>query len=162
MARETLAGPILDLLGHLFILPHQASFKTSSRSPVATQPLSTHLLAEVAGQVSAGMWRLLTMNVSSLPLLCLQQWQILFEIIAVSAAAGGYASIKAFEAMAWLLHEPRLRAEVPVFCVVGVKPLLCNHRAPVSVSVGAVQLLTHLHTRLEVRNVFLHFFSLMT
>jgi hypothetical protein len=27
--------------------------------------------------------------------------------------------------MAWLLHEPRLRAEVPVFCIVGLKPLLC-------------------------------------
>lgn len=52
--------------------------------------------------------------------------------------------------MAWLLHEPRLRAEVPVFCVVGVKPLLCNNQSPVSVSVGAVHLLTHLHTRLEV------------
>ena len=37
-----------------------------------------------------------------------------------------------------------------MFCVVGVKPLLCNPRAPASVSAGAVHLLTHLHTRLEV------------
>jgi hypothetical protein len=52
--------------------------------------------------------------------------------------------------MAWLLHEPRLRAEVPVFCIVGLRPLLRNVRAPVTVSMGAVQLLLHLHTRLEV------------
>jgi len=147
IARDRLAGPILDLLGNLFILPSQASFRTT---PGAVPPLSSQLLSEVSGQVSAGMWRLLTMNVASLPSLGLEQWQILFDIIGINASSGGYASIKAFEAMAWLLHEPRLRAEVPVFCVVGVKPLLCNHRAPLSVSVGAVQLLTHLHSRLEV------------
>jgi hypothetical protein len=53
--------------------------------------------------------------------------------------------------MAWLLHEPRLVAKVPVFCIIGVKPLLRNPLAPLSVSVGAVHLLTHLHGRLEVR-----------
>jgi hypothetical protein len=52
--------------------------------------------------------------------------------------------------MAWLLHEPRLRAEVPVFCVMAIRPLLRNKGAPLSVSIGAVQLLSHLHTRLEV------------
>ena len=52
--------------------------------------------------------------------------------------------------MAWLLHEPRLVAKVPVFCIIGVKPLLCNPAAPLSVSIGAVHLLTHLHGRLEV------------
>ena len=58
--------------------------------------------------------------------------------------------------MAWLIHEPRLRAEVPVFCVTGIRPLLRNLRAPVSVSVGGIQLLTHLHNRLEV-NIMLYF-----
>jgi hypothetical protein len=53
--------------------------------------------------------------------------------------------------MAWLLHEPRLVAKVPVFCIIGVRPLLRNPQAPLSVSVGAVHLLTHLHGRLEVR-----------
>jgi hypothetical protein len=96
------------------------------------------------------MFSLLTLNVSMLPVLALEQWQILFDIISVAASAGGFASIKAFEAMAWLLHEPRLRAEVPVFCVVAIKPLLRNSKSPESVSVGAVQLLNHLHTRLEV------------
>jgi hypothetical protein len=48
-------------------------------------------------QVSAGVWRLITQNVSSLPKLRLDQWQILFDIIAVGAAAGGYSSVKAFE-----------------------------------------------------------------
>lgn len=52
--------------------------------------------------------------------------------------------------MAWLLHEPRLVAKVPVFCIIGVRPLLKNPLAPLSVSVGAVHLLTHLHGRLEV------------
>jgi hypothetical protein len=52
--------------------------------------------------------------------------------------------------MAWLLHEPRLVAKVPVFCIIGVRPLLRNPQAPLSVSVGAVHLLTHLHGRLEV------------
>lgn len=37
-----------------------------------------------------------------------------------------------------------------MFCVVGIKPLLCNNAAPLAVSVGAVHLLTHLHARLEV------------
>ena len=31
--------------------------------------------------------------------------------------------------MAWLLHEPRLIAKVPVFCIIGVKPLLRNNLA---------------------------------
>ncbi len=52
--------------------------------------------------------------------------------------------------MAWVLHEPRLVAEVPVFCLVGLKPLLTNDRAPVSVSVASAELLYHLHLRLEV------------
>ncbi len=52
--------------------------------------------------------------------------------------------------MAWLLHEPRLCAEVPVFCVVGVRPLLCNRAAPEAISVGAVGLLGRLHSRLAV------------
>ena len=96
------------------------------------------------------MWRVLTLNVELLPLLPLEQWQTLFTIIAISAASGGFAAIKSFEAMAWLLHEPRLIAKVPVFCIIGVKPLLRNSLAPLSVSIGAVHLLTHLHSRLEV------------
>ena len=52
--------------------------------------------------------------------------------------------------MAWLIHEPSLRAEVPVFCVQAIRPLLNNTSAPSSVAVGAVNLLLHLHSRLEV------------
>jgi hypothetical protein len=52
--------------------------------------------------------------------------------------------------MAWLLHEPRLLSKVPVFCIIGVEPLLLNIKAPTSVSIGAVQLLLLLHSRLEV------------
>jgi hypothetical protein len=53
--------------------------------------------------------------------------------------------------MAWLIHEPSLRAEVPVFCVQAVHPLLSNPSAPYSVAIGALNLLLHLHSRLEVR-----------
>jgi hypothetical protein len=55
------------------------------------------------------------------------------------------------QCMAWLIHEPRLRGEVPVFSLSGVSPLMVNPRAHESVAVGAVHLLTHLHNRLEVR-----------
>jgi hypothetical protein len=43
------------------------------------------------------MWRVLTLNVDILPLLPLEQWQTLFTIIAISAAAGGFAAVKSFE-----------------------------------------------------------------
>lgn len=55
--------------------------------------------------------------------------------------------------MAWLLHEPRLVAKVPVFCIIGVRPLLKNSSAPATVSIGAVHLLLHLHSRLEVMSI---------
>jgi hypothetical protein len=108
------------------------------------------LVYELAAQISAGLWQLLTLNVAGLPTLQLDQWQTLFDLIAQVGTVGDFASIKAFESMAWLLHEPRLRAEVPVFCIVALKPLLLAANAPLTVSLGAVQLLSHLHTRLEV------------
>lgn len=43
------------------------------------------------------MWRVLTLNVEVLPLLPLEQWQILFSIIAIAASAGGFSAIKSFE-----------------------------------------------------------------
>jgi len=43
------------------------------------------------------MWRLLTMNISVLPLLKLEQWQTIFDIVATGAEVGGFASIKSFE-----------------------------------------------------------------
>lgn len=45
------------------------------------------------------MWRVLTLNVDILPMLPLEQWQTLFTIIAISASAGGFASIKSFEVL---------------------------------------------------------------
>ena len=139
---------ILSLLASLFVVPQAASFRGSVQP--GASPLKPSLLRDVSGQVSTGLWRVVTRNVESLPRLGMEQWQILFDIISFCAGAGGYASIKAFETMAWLLHEPRLRAEVPVFCVVGIRPLLCSTGVPRIVSVGAVKLLTHLHMRLEV------------
>ena len=53
------------------------------------------------------MWRVLTLNVEVLPLLPLEQWQILFSIIAIAASAGGFSAIKSFEVN-----------EIPLFCAV--------------------------------------------
>ena len=162
--KKTYSASILALIGSIFTVSSELRMdrilleaernamdkKDSDISLKGPQPLPMDLLVEMSGQVAAGMFQLLSTNITFLPLLALEQWQILFDGISLTAAAGGYASIKAFETMAWLLHEPRLRAEVPVFCVVAVKPLLKNIKVPVPVSIGAVNLLYHLHTRLEV------------
>ena len=153
LARKKVSASLLELLGSLFTSPvirKDEGNDISFDGVQCPQSSTKKLLVEMAGQIAAGMFRLITLNVSVLPVLTLEQWQILFDVISVTASTGGFASIKSFESMAWLLHEPRLRAEVPVFCVVAIKPLLRNTNAPVSVSVGAVQLLSHLHTRLEV------------
>ena len=102
-----------------------------------------------AAQISAGLWSIMTNNIAVLPLLQLEEWQTLFDVLEIGSAAGDYASAKAFEAMAFLLHEPRLRSEVPIFCLVAIKPLL-NCDVSESVAVGAVRLLVHLHSRLEI------------
>lgn len=60
-------------------------------------PMSSHLLQHLSNQISAAMWRVLTLNVELLPLLPLEQWQTLFTIIAISASAGGFSAIKSFE-----------------------------------------------------------------
>lgn len=148
MARSGHTQPLLALLARLFLLPHQASFRGSVQGDTA--PLSESLLWEMSGQISTGMWRTVTRNVEVLPKLAMEQWQLLFDILAFCGSTGGYASIKCFETMVWLLHEPRLRAEVPVFCVVVIKPLLRSKGVPEAVSIGAVKLLMQLHTRLEI------------
>ncbi len=61
--------------------------------------------------------------------------------------------------MAWLLHEPRLIAKVPVFCIIGVIPLLKNNKAPISVSIGAIHLLVHLHSRLDVKIFYFYIYN---
>jgi hypothetical protein len=144
-----MTSPVMELLGTIFTSSSKVNTSIDEETNDKLKAKSK-LLRDVAELISSGMWRILTLNVSILPLLRLEHWQIIFDIIAVGASAGDYPSIKAFEAMAWLLHEPRLRAEVPVFCIVGLKPLLANVDVPISVSVGTVHLLTHLHTRLEV------------
>ena len=39
------------------------------------------LLTELSGQVSSGIWRVLTTNLEVLPTLTLSQWQIIFDVI---------------------------------------------------------------------------------
>jgi hypothetical protein len=49
------------------------------------------------------MWILLTQNVAVLPNLRLDQWQCLFDIIAVAASSGSFAAIKSFEVNCFIL-----------------------------------------------------------
>ncbi len=48
-------------------------------------------------QLMDGMWRLLTNNVEVLPKLSLEQWEVLFCIIAAGSELTDFASFKAFE-----------------------------------------------------------------
>lgn len=48
-------------------------------------------------QVASGMWLLLTLNVESLPQLPLEQWQIIFGIIACTATGDSFSALKSFE-----------------------------------------------------------------
>jgi hypothetical protein len=45
----------------------------------------------------AGIWKLLTHNVEVLPKFSLQQWEILFAIIAAGSGCSDFAAFKAFE-----------------------------------------------------------------
>jgi len=177
LGREGASRPVFALLGaafgypltnavkvtqpqtHLQLqIPHKSSSlasRRSTRSSGGPQGLPPLLQTEFAGHVSAGIWKIITKNVGTLPNMSNEAWGVLFKLVAAnggssSPTVSGYAAIKSFEAMAWLLHEPRLRAEVPLICVSGIRPLVTNKYAPIAVSIGAVQLLMHLHGRVEV------------
>ena len=93
LARRNLSSQIIGILQSVFLSDENSS----------------SLLTDIyAAQISLGMFTLFTHNVSFLPQLRLNQWQVLFDIIALISRQGGFPSIKAFETMAWLLHEPRL------------------------------------------------------
>jgi hypothetical protein len=164
LSRDNYAGVLLELLGRIFHPLFRTSSSSSSSSAKAaleidddslpTNPasyLTTYdSLQGLANQIAAGMWKILTQNVDLLPILSLEQWETLFKIIAFGSNSSSFAAFKSFELMAWLLHEPRLIASVPVFCIIAVKPLVYNKQAPIFVSTGAVKLLKYLHSRLEV------------
>ena len=109
-----------------------------------------HIIQNMTAQIAVELWQMLTLNVSTLCHIHLAQWQQLFDIIAIASGGDAFAAGKAYEVMAWLIHEPRLRGEVPVFSLIGVRPLLTNSNAHDSIAIGAIELLTHLHSRLEV------------
>jgi hypothetical protein len=140
-SREHLTSSIIDVLQNAFV----KDANSFDRDAKAKQ----RRFKDLAGHIISGTWVLLTSNAASLPRLQLDEWQAVFEIVEIAAVAGGYASVKAFEVMAWLLHEPRLHSEIPVFCIIAIKPLVLSN-VPESVSIAAVQLLLHLHGRLDV------------
>lgn len=151
--RYHISTPVAQLSSSSDDHAHTVRDRSDSNDDIVSfevKPISPNLYQLTSSQIAAGIWKLLTTNIAILPTLRLEHWQTIFDLIEGCASIGGYASIKAFEIMAWILHEPRLVAEVPVFCLAGVKPLLCNSRIPASVSVAAAQLLYHLHLRLEV------------
>ena len=137
LSRPLISGQIIEVLHRVFVEVSSDEFRCALVGPYA--PL-----------ISVGVYRIFTHNVSTLPLLSLMEWQTLFELTALGSKAGGFSSIKAFESIAWLLHEPRLRAEVPLFCISALDPLLGNATVPLTVSLGALQLLCQLHSRQEV------------
>ena len=53
-------------------------------APTNAYGLESSLMLDLAGQVSAGMWRVLTTNLEVLPTLTLTQWQIVFDVIGES------------------------------------------------------------------------------
>ena len=61
---------------------HGLSRRTSA-SLIVLGPsgLSGALMVDLAGQISAGMWRVLTTNLEVLPTLTLSQWQIVFDVV---------------------------------------------------------------------------------
>jgi hypothetical protein len=87
------------------------------------------------------MWRLLTLNVSVLPLLALEQWQTLFEIIAIAASSGGYASIKSFEVI-----------DQSLFAIYYYSPTQCpptHYSLDVGINRPPIYLFTYLFTYLN-------------
>ena len=125
MSRDHFSGAILELMGRIFARsPSGPVTAAASLSPSKARtgeinsneeddggftlsspqflPMSSHLLQHLSNQISAAMWRVLTLNVELLPLLPLEQWQTLFTIIAISASTGGFSAIKSFEVSAFL------------------------------------------------------------
>ena len=172
MSRKQLIGPTIDLISSIFG-KHNLNNSKAAQNGIKNMVITTHMrdsftghvngdsiplslspseftLYQISGQIASGLWMTLTQNVLMLPYLELDQWQAIFDVMSIAAKGSAYAAIKCFESMAWLIHEPNLRAEVPVFCVQAVIPLVLNPNAPDSVAIGALHLLLHLHGRLEV------------
>lgn len=179
LSRDHNAALLIELLGNVLLSSNSSSSSSSTAAPAAMEIASSMTLLasgshdpqdidddhplptaprsrangfafdDFAMQIAAGVWRILTQNVELLPYLSIEQWETVFLVMTRCAGAGSFASFKTFETLAWLLHEPRLIASVPVFCVVAIQPLVTNPAAPGFVSVGAVNLLKYLHARLE-------------
>ena len=118
ISRDHFSGAILELMGRIFARAGPAataSLLTPGKGRAGGlnsnteddegytlsrphfPPMSNHLLQYLSNQISAAMWRVLTLNVELLPLLPLEQWQTLFTIIALCASTGSFAAIKSFE-----------------------------------------------------------------
>ena len=54
---------------------------TKGSGSITPSGLSLALLGDLSGQISSGIWRVLTTNLEVLPTLTLSQWQIIFDVI---------------------------------------------------------------------------------
>ncbi len=85
-------------------------------------------------QISAGIWQLLTLNVSVLPSLRLEQWQIVFDIVALGSKAGGFAAMKSFEVIEGKNSFAHTLAFFLSFFLFSLKNLFLAHHIVVMVS----------------------------
>ena len=66
------------------------------------------------------------------------------------APQGGDGATRAFEALCLLLHEPQLKASVPVTCVSVVSAFVSSPTSSSQVVLAALDLLAILHMRMQV------------
>lgn len=105
LSRDNYAATMIELLGKI-LAPvirgdgkrvFEASSEISDSTVAAATIMSKEGIAAMANQITAGIWRILTQNVDLLPLMSLEQWEIIFRIVAFGSCSGSYASFKSFE-----------------------------------------------------------------
>lgn len=71
---------------------------TTAISSATHNTLNTYdNISGLSNQIALGIWKILTQNVDLLPMLSLEQWEIIFKIISFGATSGNFAAFKSFE-----------------------------------------------------------------
>lgn len=111
------------------------------------------LYLSLATTIIDGLEVLVTTNVVVLPKLKLEDWQRLFNLVGSIGMVGDDCSRKALKIVVWILYEKTLVAEVPVFIIDCIYPLVVCTNVPRLVSLSAVDLCLYLHSRLVSLNL---------
>lgn len=77
------------------------SITDSTPNTINENDTGIRLFDVLSNQIAFGLWKFLTANVASLPLLSLKQWQTVFDMIAAVAGKADFAAMKAFEVSHW-------------------------------------------------------------